>query len=358
MASSTLLSTFTSHFAYNGDAVRTSKTVDGDTTEYVLDPLATLPVVISDTEAVYFYGLDIIAQQQTERLYYVHDGLGSVRQLVDATGQIETNYAYDPFGVPLLGGDVYNPYQYTGEAWDAEVELLYLRARYYQPEVGRFITKDLWAGDYERPGTLDSYSYALNNPSNLVDPTGHNGEDGENGQGADPLGLRGHQVCEYDVSVAPPEPMPFEEWKVLFPADPYRGLDEEHRQQFMREAQWTYFTEASDAPGAARGGTNNTLPDIDMLSGEIGRLAVANRGQPPFIFTFLIDELKMDADQITNFEPYFLTLLKNNHKYALNNALRAAYEFMQQAGWNQRFTTALFRKMGIWAYTAMPYSAE
>ena len=66
--------------AYNGDHVRTSKTVAGDTTEYALDLLGTLPVVISDTEAVYLYGLDIIAQQQAERLYYVHDGLGSVRQ--------------------------------------------------------------------------------------------------------------------------------------------------------------------------------------------------------------------------------------------------------------------------------------
>ena len=52
----------------------------GDTTEYVLDLAATLPVVISDTEAVYLYGLDILAQQQSERLYYAHDGLGSVRQ--------------------------------------------------------------------------------------------------------------------------------------------------------------------------------------------------------------------------------------------------------------------------------------
>ena len=52
----------TTQFAYNGDGVRTSKTVAGDTTEYVLDLLATLPVVISDTEAVYLYGLDILAQ--------------------------------------------------------------------------------------------------------------------------------------------------------------------------------------------------------------------------------------------------------------------------------------------------------
>jgi hypothetical protein len=69
------------------------------------------------------YGLDIIAQQQAERLYYFHDGLASVRQMLDSTGEVETNCAYDPFGVPVVGGDASNPYQFTGEAWDAEVEL-------------------------------------------------------------------------------------------------------------------------------------------------------------------------------------------------------------------------------------------
>ena len=59
----------TTQFSYNGDGVRTSNPVAGDTTEYVLDLAATLPVVISDTEAVYLYGLDILAQQQAERLY-------------------------------------------------------------------------------------------------------------------------------------------------------------------------------------------------------------------------------------------------------------------------------------------------
>jgi len=158
-----------------------SKTVAGDTTEYVLDLAATLPVVISDTEAVYLYGLDIVAQQQTDRYYYVHDGLGSVRQLLDTTGQIETNYAYDPFGVPMMGGDVHNPYQFTGEAWDAEVELLYLRARYYQPEVGRFTARDPWVGDVWRPSTLNKYSYARSSPVTRTDP------EGLNGHGPDPL---------------------------------------------------------------------------------------------------------------------------------------------------------------------------
>jgi YD repeat-containing protein len=57
----------TTQFAYNGDGIRTSKTVTGDTTHYVLDLAATLPVVISDTEAVYLYGLDILAQQEILR---------------------------------------------------------------------------------------------------------------------------------------------------------------------------------------------------------------------------------------------------------------------------------------------------
>ena len=144
----------------------------GDSAEHVPELKTGLPVVISDTDAVYLYGLDILAQQQSERLYYMHDGLGSVRQQVDTTGQIETSYAYDPFGVPVAGGDVSNPYQYTGEAWDADVELLYLRARYYQPDTGRFVTRDPWMGDTQQPGTLNGYVYVRNSPVNLVDPSG------------------------------------------------------------------------------------------------------------------------------------------------------------------------------------------
>ncbi len=162
----------TTQFAYNGDGVRTGKTVSGDTTQYVLDLAATLPVVVSDTEAVYLYGLDIIAQQQAERQHYFHDGLGSVRQLLDSTGEVQTNYAYDPFGVPVVEGDASNPYRFTGEAWDEEVELLYLRARYYQPETGRFITRDPASDSTAQSFNLDGWAYVDSNPVNRIDPTG------------------------------------------------------------------------------------------------------------------------------------------------------------------------------------------
>ena len=70
-----------------------SKTVDGTKTDYVVDLAATLPVVISDTDAIHLYGLDIIAEKlalrqgsgQAQTYYYVHDGLRSVRQLVAST---------------------------------------------------------------------------------------------------------------------------------------------------------------------------------------------------------------------------------------------------------------------------------
>jgi hypothetical protein len=67
----------TTEFVHNADGVRTSTTVSGGTTQYVLDLAPALPALASETEAVYLYGLDIIAQQQRGGLYYVHDGLGT-----------------------------------------------------------------------------------------------------------------------------------------------------------------------------------------------------------------------------------------------------------------------------------------
>ncbi len=115
-----------------------------------------------------FWDADVIAQQQDERYYYMHDGLASVRQRADANGQIATNNVYDPFGGPLAGGTVPNPYRFTGDAWDGEVELLYLRARYYQPGTGRFAAKDLRLRDV---GHADIPSTPVHVQSSPVDCT-------------------------------------------------------------------------------------------------------------------------------------------------------------------------------------------
>ncbi|MGB3904696.1 MAG: RHS repeat-associated core domain-containing protein, partial [Anaerolineae bacterium] len=197
-------------------------------TQYVLDLAATLPVVISDTDAVYLYGLDIIAEQlaQSDRYYYVHDGLGSVRQLLDNTGQIGESYAYDPFGVPLGSDTVPNPYGFTGEAWDAGVGLLYLRARYYQPETGRFITKDPWRGDVRGPGTLNRYVYVQNNAINYTDQSGLREWAGE---GPPPLCPECQELMHpivFTWPAGPEEEIPeFEEWVKEWP-DPWQFTGE------------------------------------------------------------------------------------------------------------------------------------
>ncbi|WP_160647841.1 RHS repeat-associated core domain-containing protein [Chengkuizengella marina] len=66
-----------------------------------------------------------------------------------------------------------NPFQYTGEIYDEESGLIYLRARYYDPSMGRFITEDSYEGRINNSLTLNLYVYTLNNPINRIDPSGH-----------------------------------------------------------------------------------------------------------------------------------------------------------------------------------------
>lgn len=84
----------------------------------------------------------------------------------DIWGQVigETSHATKPFT---------NAFKYTGEYQDEESGLIYLRARYYDPTMGRFISEDTYEGDITNPLTLNLYTYVLNNPLIYIDPTGH-----------------------------------------------------------------------------------------------------------------------------------------------------------------------------------------
>ena len=61
---------------------------------------------------------------------------------------------------------------FTPEMCDSYIKLIYLRSRYYAPDTGRFLTKDSWQGDYNRPLSLNSWNYVEGNPINLIDPSG------------------------------------------------------------------------------------------------------------------------------------------------------------------------------------------
>jgi RHS repeat-associated protein len=102
--------------------------------------------------------------------YYYHaDGLGSITGLSDATGTMVQTYGYDAFGNVTATGGVSQPFMFTGREYDSETGMYFYRARYYDPAVGRFVTKDPigFAG-----GDVNLYTYIQNDPVNYIDPEG------------------------------------------------------------------------------------------------------------------------------------------------------------------------------------------
>lgn len=159
-------------YAYNGLGDRLQETVDGQTTNFMMDYNTGLTQVLNDGTNNYIYGNGRIAQVSTGTEYFLGDALGSVRQLADASGAVTYASSYDPYGVvTTTGGSSRSVYGYTGEY--TSNEMVYLRARHYAPGMGRFITRDTWGGDANSPMTFNRWSYVESNPINYTDPSGN-----------------------------------------------------------------------------------------------------------------------------------------------------------------------------------------
>lgn len=140
---------------------------------YAVDLNAGLTQVLADNVNTYLYGNSRIAEYAgTTPSYFLGDALGSVRQLSNASKNVTLAKNYEPYGEVLssVGGGA-SMYGYTGEQTD-NTGLVFLRARYFAPTQGRFIQRDTWAGDYNRPQTLNGWAYTEGNPINYTDPTG------------------------------------------------------------------------------------------------------------------------------------------------------------------------------------------
>jgi RHS repeat-associated protein len=161
-------------YGYNGQGDRVSQTAGITTTTYTLDLAAGLTQVLADGTDAYLYGDGRIAQySEAGPEYFLGDALGSVRQLVDANGELLLAQSYEPYGAVLeSAGKGTSSYGFTAEMRDSYIKLIYLRSREYSPATGRFLTQDSWQGDYTRPLSLNGWNYVEGNPINFVDPSG------------------------------------------------------------------------------------------------------------------------------------------------------------------------------------------
>ncbi|XZF77791.1 RHS repeat-associated core domain-containing protein [Bacillus sp. AL-1R] len=167
-------------YTYDYRGLRISKTTpSGGTIYYHWDDQDRL-VRESDTNgntlSLYIYnGIELVAVEKGGFMYYTHTNhRGDILALTDANGNRVATYNYGPWGELISKtGTVDIPFRYAGYYYDQETGLYYLKARYYNSELGRFLTKDgIENGDNQVPITLNLYAYANNNPIMMVDPDG------------------------------------------------------------------------------------------------------------------------------------------------------------------------------------------
>ena len=170
-------------YTYDYAGNRVSKEVnENGKTYYVIDESSGLAQVAAETDETgtitcsYTLNADerISMERGGKTSYYLCDGHGNVRGLVNEEGTITDSYSYDAYGNLLQAeGETKNDFLYTGEQYNATTGLYYLRARYMNPSTGTFISMDSYQGNIYDPISLHKYLYANANSVMNTDPTGY-----------------------------------------------------------------------------------------------------------------------------------------------------------------------------------------
>jgi RHS repeat-associated protein len=175
-------------YVYDGDGLRVQKTSNGTTTNYLWDRnnLTGYPQVSEELQSGqvvrrYVYGpkgplymVQLVGSSWVTS-YYGLDATGSVRFLMNDSGQITDQYTRDAFGNLLSSSGVgtVNSIGLDGEYAEPETGLVYLRARWYDPTTGRFLQMDSFEGENAEPYTLSKYIFCENDPINRMDASGN-----------------------------------------------------------------------------------------------------------------------------------------------------------------------------------------
>ncbi|WP_322906643.1 RHS repeat-associated core domain-containing protein [Paenibacillus campi] len=170
-------------YGYDNENNRTSITVNGVTTKQIINPQAVLSQVWMETEgngnptAWYVYGLGLISRYDASGTMqtYHYDLRGSTIALTDAKGNVTDTYTYDTYGEERSHeGTTNQPFQYDGrDGVQTDPNGLYqMRSRYYNPEIRRFVNRDVVTGTIADGLTMNRYAYVNGNPVSYVDPFG------------------------------------------------------------------------------------------------------------------------------------------------------------------------------------------
>jgi RHS repeat-associated protein len=158
-------------YAYNGGGLRMSKTVDGVATSFAWSEVEELPELLQDGDTSYIYGPEGVPIEQISAgtpVFLHQDQQGSTRLLTDAGGNAVGRYDYGPWGtVTRHAGAATTSLQFDGQYTDSETGYQYLRARYYDPTTGQFLTVDP-----ALTATGGRYDFVANDPLNRADPLG------------------------------------------------------------------------------------------------------------------------------------------------------------------------------------------
>jgi RHS repeat-associated protein len=149
-------------------------------TQYVINSQPALSQVLVKTEAsgtqtYYVYGLGLIGQETAgEYRSYHFDFRGSTVALTDESGQVLERFQYSPYGLLLSGDASKTPFLFNGMygVMTDDNGLYYMRARFYSPEIRRFVNQDILLGRITEGQTLNRYAYVTGRPVSFVDPFG------------------------------------------------------------------------------------------------------------------------------------------------------------------------------------------
>ena len=171
-------------YTYNGNGIRTSKTVDGVKHTYTLDGTKILREEWDGNTLIPLYDNEdtVCGIIYNDIPYYFYKNLqGDIIAIANQNGKVVAKYDYDAWGVCTITEDTsdcsiatVNPYRYRGYYFDNEIGMYYLQSRYYDSNTGRFVNVDT-AEILEIPSTTcatNLFNYCNNTPTNETDRTG------------------------------------------------------------------------------------------------------------------------------------------------------------------------------------------